>query len=116
MPLQRSIRSHLHRLLQYNTLGQVLFLSPSLTDEESDAFVLGGIGSPTPQHFRIDFIRPWKTFSYNRCAREVFCRDFVLALAEGEYIPPEPVWAEHITLELVGDALDAHIRWIRRVL
>ncbi|TFK80375.1 hypothetical protein K466DRAFT_605389 [Polyporus arcularius HHB13444] len=111
--LNRAVREHLRSLLRYDSIDQIPFVSPTLSDDELVAYLHHDMEGPTSRRFRIDFVRPWRTTIYNRAARGVFCHDFVRALGEGQYSPPDPAWVLRATQEQVGEALDSHIRYLR---
>ena len=98
--LQKSVRAHLWLLLGVQSWDDELpTRSPTLSDQEHGAFLLGQLVLPTAQNFRIDFVRPWKTFGYNRIACAVFCQDFLRVLDQDMYVPQIDEWKGRITYE-----------------
>ncbi len=89
-------------MLKIKTWADLPARSPSLRDNERDAFLLEDMPGPNVEEFRIDFERPW-SFTWNKYARIVFCRDFLGALAVGKYAPEDITWLDRIDGDCVSD-------------
>ncbi|KAI0351493.1 hypothetical protein OH77DRAFT_1461862 [Trametes cingulata] len=110
--LTNMVHQHLDTLLGVKDWGTVAKTIKPLTDDEVDSYVQGGDNGLrcTPQNFRIDFLRPWKRFSYNKEARAVFLNNFMDTLEGMAHNIPHHM----ITKEHVGQILDVYMDSCRR--
>ncbi|RDX39499.1 hypothetical protein OH76DRAFT_1424282 [Lentinus brumalis] len=63
--LRGSVEEHLKYMLKIKTWADLPARSPSLRDNERDAFLLEDMPGPNVEEFRIDFERPW-SFTWNK--------------------------------------------------
>ncbi|TFK89652.1 hypothetical protein K466DRAFT_597591 [Polyporus arcularius HHB13444] len=110
--LRVSVRAHFKALLGFQNWSDLAIVSPSLTDDERDAFLLEDMPPPTASNFRIDFVRSWD-FTWNKYARYAFCTDFARAVQSGRYKPDQPGWVLRVDREMIGIALDKYVEYAR---
>ncbi|KAL7284239.1 hypothetical protein ACG7TL_001521 [Trametes sanguinea] len=103
-----------YSIFKCHDLSAIAKRFPPLTEDEITSYTSGdGTTVCDPEHFRIDFEKSWKKFSFNKEAREVLIRTF-LAQAEGGSFANDPVPAEYLNREQVGLVVDTYIATLRR--
>ena len=111
--MQACVRYHLKRkLLKYKHIKSLPKKHPTLTAEEVKQYDACDEDFFTPDKFRIDFVRGWKSFNFNVEAREFFIDHFLETVQGGAYSDP-PIPTHLITRACVGRLLDAHMPHLR---
>ena len=96
-------------------LDMIAVKCPPLTEEEAELYLAGDSSVRcTAERFRIDFVRQWKRFAFNKEAREIFIDNF-LGVSAGEGLTREGGIPEALlNRETVGRVLDTYIDRCRR--
>ncbi len=89
-------------------------LYPTLTEEEVDAYKRrDGSFVLSASEYRIDFKRPWKKFSLNKEAREIFIDKYLARIAAGAFFK-NPTPPHLLTHDNIGEMLDKHMPYCRK--
>lgn len=107
------MRNHINSLLQIVDTSLLPVSFPSLTEDEVDEYLAGTLQC-TVDNFRVDFVRKWKVFGFNKVARMVAIASFLRKVEGGSFLTnPSP---EHLlTQDSIGKVIDVYMKRLRQL-